>query len=77
MKHIVEKGWNQMIFKHIVDGVNLSKGKTYEQVPSEDLWEDGELDEMSVHEKVLHNVFYTGEYILVREVQDDNEHRNS
>ena len=49
----------------------------WEEVPSEDLWEDGELDEMSVHEKVLHNIFYTGEYILVREVQDDNEHRNS
>ena len=66
-----------MIFKHIVDGVNLSKGKTYEQVPDEDLWEDGELDEVSVYEKVLHNVFQTGEYVLVREVSDDNEHRNS
>ena len=59
-----------MIFKHIVDGVNLSKGKTYEQVPSADLWEDGELDEASVYEKVLHNVFQTGEYVLVREVDN-------
>jgi len=49
----------------------------WEEVPSEDLWEDGELDNGSVYEKVLHNVFQTGEYILVREVSDDNEHRNS
>jgi|2_EtaG_2_1085320.scaffolds.fasta_scaffold108890_2 hypothetical protein len=49
----------------------------WEEVPAEDLWEDGELDNGSVYEKVLHNVFQTGEYILVREVSDDNEHRNS
>ena len=68
-----------MIFKqvkHIKSQEVYSKNK-WEEVPDEDLWEDGELDKMSVYEKVLHNVFQTGEYILVREVPDDNEHRNS
>ena len=66
-----------MIFKHIVDGVNLSKGKTYEQVPDEDLWEDGELSVLDLMHKIEHKVLVEGSWTLIREVSDDNEHRNS
>ena len=72
-----------MIFKHIVDGVNLSKGKTYEQVPDEDLWEDGEIREgHSLAIKIYERVIMEGDWILVREhtgreVSDDNEHSDS
>ena len=60
-----------MIFKHIVDGVNLSKGKTYEQVLDEDLWEDGEINtQKEVMYKIEHHLFITGKWILVREVSD-------
>jgi len=66
-----------MIFKHIVDGVNLSKGKTYEQVPDEDLWEDGELSPGEVHYKIYRMVVELGEWTLIREhtgreVSDDS-----
>ena len=49
----------------------------WEQVPDEDLWEDGTLGQSAVRAKVLNKVFRTGEYILIRRVSDDNEHRNS
>ena len=68
-----------MIFKqvkHIKSQEVYSKNK-WEQVPDEDLWEDGTLGQSAVRAKVLNKVFRTGEYILVREVSDDNEHRNS
>ena len=41
----------------------------YEQVPSEDLYEDGELTAVQVNNKVLDKVFYTGDWILVRKVE--------
>ena len=41
----------------------------YEQVPAEDLYEDGELTAVQVNNKVLDRVFYTGDWILVRKVE--------
>ena len=41
----------------------------YEQVPSEDLYEDGELTAVQVNNKVLDRVFYTGDWILVRKIE--------
>ena len=41
----------------------------YEQVPAEDLYEDGELTAVQVNNKVLDRVFYTGDCILVRKVE--------
>ena len=44
----------------------------WEEVPAEDLYEDGELTALQVNNKVLDKVFYTGEWKLVREIKDDN-----
>ena len=41
----------------------------YEQVPAEDLYEDGELTAVQVNNKVLDRVFYTGDWILVRKIE--------
>ena len=57
-----------MIFKQVKYKDSDSKFD-WEEVPAEDLWEDGELNERQVHQKVLNNLFYTGEWILVREIE--------
>mgnify|MGYP003114550898 CR=1 FL=1 len=46
----------------------------YEEVPAEELYEDGELTALQVNNKVLDKVFYTGEWKLVRRV-DWNDNR--
>ena len=48
----------------------------YEEVPAEELYEDGELTALQVNNKVLDKVFYTGEWKLVRKVEwNDNEYK--
>jgi hypothetical protein len=43
----------------------------WEQVPDEDLWEDGGINtQKEVMYKIEHHLFITGEYILVRRVSD-------
>lgn len=44
----------------------------YEEVPAEELYEDGELTALQVNNKVLDKVFYTGEWKLVREIKNDD-----
>ena len=40
----------------------------WEEVPAEELYEDGELTALQVNNKVLNKVFYTGDWKLVRKV---------
>ena len=49
----------------------------WEEVPDEDLWEDGELTVHKVKTKIMFELEHTGNWKLIREVSDDNEHRNS
>ena len=42
----------------------------WEQVPDEDLWEDGELSFKEVDKKILENVHITGDWILVRRINN-------
>ena len=44
--------------------------KEYEEVPQEDLWEDGELDSEQVKEKLYQEVIRQGEWILIRRVEE-------
>ena len=41
---------------------------THEEVPQEDLWEDGELDLRSVERKILLRTLDLGDWILVRRI---------
>ena len=49
----------------------------WEEVPDEDLWEDGEMDENGLTLKLFQQIITEGEWKVIREVSDDNEHRNS
>ena len=57
-----------MIFK-LIKYIPESK-PTHEEVPQEDLWEDGELSSTEVQQKIIHHTFQLGDWILVREVDN-------
>ena len=40
----------------------------YEEIPQEELWEDGELNETEVRCKVLYHTLDEGDWILVRKI---------
>ena len=57
-----------MIFKEIEYKDNSSKFD-WEEVPQEELWEDGELSSTQVQHKILHHTMQQGDWILVRKVK--------
>ena len=56
-----------MIFKEIVHNY---KQADHEEVPQEELWEDGELNETEVRCKVLYHTLDEGDWMLVRRIND-------
>ena len=60
-----------MIFK-LIKYTPESK-PTHEEVPQEDLWEDGELHLRDVEQKILLHVLDEGDWILVREVYNGED----
>ena len=58
-----------MIFKEIVHNY---KEATHEEVPQEDLWEDGELSTTEVQHKILHHTFQQGDWIMIRELDKED-----
>ena len=57
-----------MIFKEIEYKDNSSKFD-WEEVPQEELWEDGELSSTQVQHKILHHTMQQGDWILIRRVE--------
>ena len=55
-----------MIFKEIVHN---HKQADHEEVPQEELWEDGELNGAQVQHKIIHHTFQKGDWILVRRIK--------
>jgi translation elongation factor EF-Ts len=55
-----------MIFKEIVHNY---KEADHEEVPSEEIWEDGELNSKQVEQKIIDNVMHIGEWILIRRIK--------
>ncbi len=43
---------------------------THEEIPQEELWEDGELYPAEVQHKILHHTMQLGDWIIVREVDN-------
>jgi len=67
-----------MIFKALNHYNYKGKELLYEQVPDEDLWEDGEIsNQKELMAKIEHHLLITGKWTLIRRISDDNEHRNS
>jgi len=42
----------------------------WEEVPAEEIWEDGELNDRQMQEKIIHHVTHTGEWILIRRIKN-------
>ena len=65
-----------MIFKKIADNVFeeiewTPKAKyDWEEIPSEELWEDGELNAIEVQEKIINHTMHKGDWILVRRIDE-------
>ena len=57
-----------MIFK-IIGGNDYSKA-THEEIPDEELWEDGELSNVEVQQKIISHTMQKGDWILIREVDN-------
>ena len=58
-----------MIFKAIEwTGASGVPEHDHEEVPQEDLWEDGELNLRDVEQKILFHILDEGDWILVREI---------
>ena len=49
---------------------DIASKRKYEEVPDEDLWEDGELDYMQVCTKLYNRIVVDGDWILMRRVQN-------
>ena len=59
-----------MIFKLIRWSEVKDKTDIYEEVPTEELWEDGELSSTEVQQKIIHHTFQLGDWILVRRIDN-------
>ena len=58
------------IFKEIKYSTDNHISATHEEVPQEELWEDGELNAAQVQHKILHHTFQQGDWILVRSIDN-------
>ena len=56
-----------MIFKEIIHNY---KEADHEEIPQEELWEDGELSSTEVQQKIIHHTFQLGDWILVRRIDN-------
>ena len=59
-----------MIFKEVKWSGSDQEGDKaeYEEIPEEELWEDGELSSAEVQHKILYHAFQQGDWMLVRRI---------
>ena len=59
-----------MVFKEVIWSGSDQEGDEveYEEVPEEELWEDGELNSAQVQEKIIRHTMQQGDWILVRSI---------
>ena len=50
----------------MLDVIKLLEHENWEDVPDEDLWEDGELKKDEVFDKINYHLFVKGDWKLVR-----------
>ena len=62
------------IFKELIGWTPDNKMKpTHEEIPQEELWEDGELSNVEVQQKIINRVMQQGDWILIRKLEAANE----
>ena len=71
LKKIANNVFKELDFDERANAFKLANKliKGWEEVPQEDLWEDGELDSEQVKEKIYQEVVRQGEWKLIREVE--------
>ena len=42
----------------------------WEKIPDEELWEDGELSNVEVQQKILNHTMQKGDWLLIRRVEE-------
>ena len=57
-----------MIFKETQD---YDKA-THEEIPDEEFWEDGELNNVQVQQKIIYHTLQQGDWMLVRSIDGKN-----
>ena len=57
--------FKEINYKHPTDYENA----THQNIPGEELWEDGELNLKQVEEKILYHVMEEGDWVLVRKIE--------
>ena len=58
-----------MIFKVTEDYDKAS----HEEIPEEELWEDGELNNVQVQQKIINHTMQQGDWLLVRKVDNGKD----
>ena len=43
---------------------------THEEIPYEELWEDGELNNVQVQQKIINHTMQQGDWMLVRKIDN-------
>lgn len=43
---------------------------THEEIPDEELWEDGELNNVQVQQKIINHTMQQGDWMLVRKIDN-------
>ena len=59
-----------MVFKEVIWSGSDQEGDEveYEEVPEEELWEDGELNNVQVQQKIIYHTLQQGDWMLVRSI---------
>tara|TARA_Y100001963_G_scaffold44477_1_gene62451 strand:+ start:614 stop:793 length:180 start_codon:yes stop_codon:yes gene_type:complete len=57
-----------MVLKEIRWSDTAGNKKVYEEIPNEELWEDGELSNVEVQAKIINHVMQKGDWILIRRI---------
>ena len=45
----------------------------WEEIPDEELWEDGELNNVQVQQKIINHTMQQGDWLLVRKVDNGKD----
>jgi hypothetical protein len=57
-----------MVLKEIRWSDTAGNTNIYEEIPNEELWEDGELSNVEVQAKIINHVMQKGDWILIRRI---------
>ena len=53
-----------------IEIIQYNKQATHEEIPDEELWEDGELSNVEVQQKILNHTMQKGDWLLIRRVEE-------